>query len=164
MDALKQKLTVWWDNRPEREQKILIIAGVLAVVALLHGYGYRPLADEHEAVLSEFQKSTLDYRWLKERVREIEAMGGDTMPAQESLDEMQVSLEKYLEKHGIKTIVERIEQRGKFFFEVRVRDASAVNMMKWMETLAEKGYRISRFRMENENGKLTGRVIVGTTS
>lgn len=164
MDALKQKLAAWWDGRPEREQKILIIAGAVAVVAFLHGYAYKPLADEHGAILSEFEKSTTDYRWLKERVREIEAMGDNAMPAHEGLDEMQASLEKYLEQHNIKTIVERVEQRGKFFFEVRARDVSAKNMMKWIETLAEQGYRIERFKLENAEGKLSGRVIVRATA
>ena len=164
MDALKEKFAAWWGQRAERERKILLAAGLVAVVAFFHGYVYKPLADDHGTVLEAFEKATSDYRWLKEQVREIESLGGGVMSAPENLDQMQASLEEHLKAHGIQTIVERIEQRGKFFFEVRLKDIPGVKVMKWVETLAAKGYQVSRFRMENLNGKLSGRVIVRATA
>lgn len=161
MEALKQKFAAWWDQRSSRERNILMATGVFVFIAILHGYIYKPFADRHELVVEEFEQASSDYRWLKERVREIESLGGSvSMPAQENLEQMQGSLEKYLEQHGIKTIVERVEQRGKSFFEVRVRDANAINTMRWIATLEEKGYRISRFKVENTGGKLSGRIII----
>lgn len=160
MDALKEKFAEWWGQRAERERHVLLFAGVVAVVAFFHGYVYKPLADDHSAVLEDFEKATSDYRWLKEQVREIESRGGGAVLAQETLEQMQASLEEHLEAHGIQTIVERIEQRGKTFFEVRMKDVGGAKVMKWVETLASKGYHISRFRMESLNGKLTGRIIV----
>lgn len=160
IDGLKQKFSMWWDKRSEREQRILAVSIVLGVVAIFHGSVYKPFADEHTTALEAFRQATSDYRWLKEQVREIESMGGGVAPVQEGPDEMQASLEKHLSDHGIQTIVERVERRGKVYFEVRLKDIKGSTAMRWIETLSSAGYRVSRFKMETLGGKVSGRVIV----
>lgn len=160
---LKGKLSAWWLSRSEREQKILSVMTVLLVVSVFYNYGYKTFADEHVAASNEFQKASGDYRWLKERMREIKDFSGGIIPSQETPEQKLTSIEKYLAEHNVQATVERVEQRGKIYFEVQVNNAKGPRVMQWIEALMKNGYPVSGFRFEvsgKSKDNVTGRVIV----
>ena len=157
---LRQNLLLWWSQRPAREQKIMAVAGVLIVVAFFYNYVYHPLAAGHAVALAGFQKATSDYRWIKDRMQEVDDMGIGGVPPQETLEQMQSSVEKHLAAQNIQTVVNRVEQRGQYYFEVPLNNVNGSHVMRWIEILMNRGYQISNFRLENTQGKVSGRVVI----
>ena len=160
IDGLKQKFSQWWGQRNDREQKILLVGSIVTVCLLLYTYSYKPLADKHDEALITFEKVSGDYSWLKQRVRELSALGIDTMRPQETRAQMQASIEKYLAAENIQAVVEMLEQRGKYYFEVPIQNAGGDSVMRWIDMLIKQGYQVSSFRLENRVGSVTGRVII----
>ena len=158
-DAIRQ----CWQQREPREQKLLAILFLCFIGAALYLGIFKSIVGGYFEIKEEYQQADNDYRWFQNQtvaLNQLKTETGGVMPSMIEAGELKSEIEKEFERARISAVVEVVSKGQEELVEIDVRSVSGKRLMRWLETMSNRGRTIHTFKLINKGGKLSGTILI----
>lgn len=163
MKIVSDSMLQAWQQRSTREQYLLVVGFVLALVAAVYLGIVDPVLREHHEARAQYQEAFEDYRWLQNQSALLKRLHSETgnLIVSRPLPEIEENATTSLKKLGLRSTVKLVKKNAKEYVEIEIQQAPAVQLMRWLDSFSEGGVVVHRLELQNRKGFLAGTLLLG---
>ncbi len=139
MDSeLYQRTLAYWRGLAPREQLVVGIGGVAAVVLLLYAFLWAPLQHDLDRLRAEVPREQQQLQWMRAQVNRINQLRA-AAPSGVRGGGLLSFVEQSAQTYGIRTSIKRVEPEGPNAVRLAIDGVAFNSLAEWLANLQKQG-------------------------
>lgn len=153
----------YWRNLSQREQRLLLIAGVVLALLFLHQAIWVPIIGGAETLHEQATKQQADIQWMRESAQTIRQLQGSGVQARPLGGSLLGVIESSARQQHLANAIQKVQPEGEKNVRLNLKGVAFDELLIWLDVLTQQyGIRISDVSVERqpEAGRVDARLLL----